>query len=75
MLKVSRNKQTREHIRAIPRRRSAVGNAIRRGPARTVGTDDEAALGEEFTEAMGLAVTEMAEFELAIGNLRVPELV
>jgi len=37
--------------------------------------DDEAALGEEFTEAMGLEVTEIAEFDLAIAHLRVPELV
>ena len=44
-------------------------------PAMEAAADDEAAMGEEFTEAMGLEVTEIAEFDLVVAHLRVPELV
>ena len=32
------------------------------------------ALREEFSEAMGATITEVAEFDLAVHHLRVPEL-
>jgi hypothetical protein len=44
-------------------------------PSMESAADDETALGGEFVEAMGLAVTEVTEFDLAIAHLRVPELV
>jgi heme-degrading monooxygenase HmoA len=37
--------------------------------------DRAAALREEFTRAIGMEITDMAEFDLVIAHLRVPELV
>ena len=44
-------------------------------PAMEAAADAEEALGAEFAEALGLQVTEVAEYDLVVAHLRVPELV